>query len=364
MQTPHQPAVGETADSRPRLSILDTTPVTPGMSGYGAVEQTVAVAMAADELGYHRLWVTEHHASEKIASSAPAVLIACIAARTRHLRVGAGGVMLTNHQPLVTAEQFGTLEALYPGRIDLGVGGSAGAPDTATVYQQALGRTARSGSNYPQYIDDLLGFVSAAFPAGHPYAGVRVSPRVGPVPVFVLGSSERGAMLAAERGLPFAVAHHLGLAAPGPLLELYRARFRPSATCAEPYTIVSVGALCTATDDEAEDIAFDLGLTEVRRRTGAGGTAAPRSAAQSPDAPATLHERGLVRNVLNRSTYVAGSPSTVADGLDRLAALTGADEMMLVPFDQDGAGRVRTVRLIAGAYRRTMLRTPAAGASR
>src|SRR3954469_15827944 len=239
MQKASQQTAAEVLDGRPSLSILDTTPIVAGVSDYATIQQAVELATVADELGYHRLWVTEHHASRAIASSAPAVLISSIAARTTNLRVGSGGVMLSNHPPLVVAEQFSTLEALYPGRIDLGIGGSAGAPSSATVYEQALGRTPRSASGYPQSIDDLVGFVSGAFPAGHRYSRVSVSPRVHPVPIFLLGSSERGAGLAAERGLPFVIAHHLGVAAPGPLLRQYRAAFRPSATGAESYALVS-----------------------------------------------------------------------------------------------------------------------------
>jgi luciferase family oxidoreductase group 1 len=342
-----------------RLSLLETTSIDSGASGYAALRQTVEVATAADESGYHRVWVTEHHASRTIASSAPAVLIAAVAAHTTSVRVGSGGVMLSNHPPLVVAEQFATLEALFPGRIDLGVGGASGAPTRATVYEQALGRTPRSASGYPQSIDDLIGFVSGAFPAGHRYADIAVSPDVGAVPIFLLGSSERGAGLAAERGLPFAVAHHLGLAAPGPLLRQYRASFRPSAAWPEPYAILTVGVACASTDAMAEDIAFTVGLAEVRRRE-ALEHPEPPSVAAPPDRLVSPRERDLVRLVLAKSSVVTGGPSTVADQLTGLADRTGVDEVMVVPLEQDGPGRIRTVRTLAEGYRRAPCPLPTA----
>ncbi|WP_406457178.1 MsnO8 family LLM class oxidoreductase [Streptomyces sp. NBC_01622] len=350
-------------DGCPRLSILEGTPIQADLSAYAAIQQTIEVAMAADESGYYRLWVTEHHGSRTTASSAPAVLIAAVAAHTTNVRVGSGGVMLSNHPPLVVAEQFSTLEALYPGRIDLGIGGASGAAGSVTVYEEALGRTPRSVSDYPRHIDDLVGFVSGTFPAGHRYADIAVSPRVGAVPIFVLGSGEKGATLAAERGLPFAFAHHLGLAAPEPVLRRYRASFVPSAARAEPYAMLSVAVVCASTDTGADDIVFDLALTEVRRRQALDHGAAP-SGQRRPDQPVTSRERDLVRMLLATSSMVTGSPSTVADRLIELADRTGVDELMVVPLEQDGQGRIRTVRMLAEGYRRAARPLQAAPAPR
>jgi len=289
-----------------RLSVLESTRAERGMSGYAAIEQTVAVAAAADECGYHRLWVTEHHGQAEIASCAPAVLVAHLAARTRTLRVGAGGVQLVNHSPLVVAEQFRTLEALHPGRIDLGIGGGPGSPTDLAVYGQALGRSPDFQRDYPRRVDDLIAFVSGEFPGGHRYREIPISPRVRPVPVFLLGQSVRGAGLAAERGLPFAFAHHLGVEPPATVLTHYRASFRPSRALSEPYVIVSVGVSCTPVD-----------------------------AADSSTAASLPH------------SWVVGDGSTVTTALAELASATAANELMVMPIEPDGPGRIRTLRMIA-----------------
>jgi luciferase family oxidoreductase group 1 len=343
-QEPIEHALVPEHDGLPRLSVLETTPAGAGESGYAAVQQSADVAVAADAAGYHRVWVTEHHASATIASSAPAVLVAALAARTTRIRVGSGGVMLSNHQPLVVAEQFGTLEALFPGRIDLGVGGAAGAPSTA-AYERALGRTPDSARGYPGKVDDLVGFLTGGFPAGHAYAELSLSPRVRAVPVHVLGSSANGARLAAERGLPFVFAHHLGLTAPGPVLDRYRTSFRPSAVRSEPYVTLSVVVACASSDAEAEDLAFTIGLTHTRRREAA--AAGVPYTEHLLDAPVTARERERIHALLSSGAVVTGSGPTAARRLAALADTTGADELMVVPMDLDGPGRIRTLRLLA-----------------
>ncbi|MEV6010092.1 MsnO8 family LLM class oxidoreductase [Streptomyces sp. NPDC051976] len=339
-------AAADEPEGRLRLSVLETTPVGATGSGYAAVRQSVDVAVAADTVGYHRVWVTEHHASATIASSAPAVLVAALAARTTRIRVGSGGVMLSNHQPLVVAEQFGTLEALYAGRIDLGVGGAAGAPSTA-VYERALGRTSDSAGKYPRMVDDLVGFLSGTFPPDHAYAALSLSPRVRAVPVYVLGSSAKGAGLAAERGLPFVFAHHLGLTAPGPVLDQYRASFRPAGARSEPYVILSVVVACASTDSKADEIAFTVGLSQVRRRAAA--KAGVPYTERLLEAPVTQQERDQVRRFLSSASVVTGTGPAAVRRLAALADATGADELMVVPMDLDGPGRIRTLRLLAQA---------------
>ncbi|MEU7909239.1 MsnO8 family LLM class oxidoreductase [Actinoplanes sp. NPDC049118] len=317
-------------DGGVRLSVLESTAAQPGALAYDAIQQSIMVAKAAESAGCHRIWVTEHHAEPTIASSAPAVLVAHLAAHTTGIRVGSGGVMLVNHAPLVVAEQFATLEAAHPGRIDLGIGSAAGAPGNPPVFRQALGSLDRPASAHPQRVDELIGFVRGDFPAGHPYRDVVVSPRVHPVPIFLLGSSMRGGLLAAERGLPFAFAHHLGAAQPGPVLTRYRSEFRATAPAAEPYVIVSVAVLCADSDAEAEHLAGAV-VADHRRRTEAGPGGPDR-------APGSL---------------LVGGPRTVAEGLAGLAAATGADEMMMVPIDRDGPGRIRTIRLAAAGWPRS-----------
>ncbi|MFI5491762.1 MsnO8 family LLM class oxidoreductase [Actinoplanes sp. NPDC051859] len=307
-----------------RLSVLESTAAPQGQLAYDALQQSIVVARAAEFAGYHRIWVTEHHAEPTIASSAPAVLIAALAARTATIRVGAGGVMLVNHPPLVVAEQFATLEALHPGRIDLGVGAAAGVSSTSAAVREALGSADRVPAAHPARLDELIGFVRADLPADHPFRTVEVAPRVRPVPVFVLGSSVRGAELAAARGLPFAFAHHLGATRPEPVLARYRSKFRGIGSSPQAYAIISVAVLCAESDRAAERLAGQViaGYGNRRRGTDPGGV----------------------------GSLIVGGPQTVADRLSALAETTGADEVMVAPIERDGPGRVRTLRQIADGF--------------
>ncbi|MEV4173094.1 LLM class flavin-dependent oxidoreductase [Nonomuraea sp. NPDC049709] len=251
------------------LSILDLVTVSAGSTAVEAVRTSTELAGLAEHLGYHRMWVAEHHSTPDIGSSSPAVLLAHLAARTTTSRLGAGGVMLPNHPPLVVAEQFGTLEALHPGRFDLGIGR---APGTGPAAMAAL---RRSPAEFDQQLDELLGFLD-----GDPFAGVHAVP--GPIqagaaggtgevsrpPVWILGSSERGARLAGRRGLPFALAYHLEPGNLATALRAYRDAFRPSATLAEPYAIVSVWVVAAETRRQAERLMRPVGLGVLRMTQG------------------------------------------------------------------------------------------------
>src|SRR5256714_530891 len=242
------------------LSVLDLAPVATGSSVGEALRNSLALARHVERLGYRRHWVAEHHNMPGIASSAPAVLIAHLASVTSTIRVGSGGVMLPNHQPLVIAEQFGTLEALHPGRIDLGIGR---APGTDPVTAHALRRAASpSADDLPQQLAELLAFFAGTFPR------ITAVPGAGQQPaVWLLGSSDFSARLAGELGLPFSFAHHFMPMNTLAALDIYRRHFRPSEILAEPYAMVGVAVVCAETDEQARWIHGPAALSFLRLRS-------------------------------------------------------------------------------------------------
>ncbi|OIJ64325.1 MsnO8 family LLM class oxidoreductase [Streptomyces mangrovisoli] len=323
------------------LSVLDVALVAPGGTARQALHDVVGTARAADTLGYHRFWVAEHHNSPRCAGSSPAVLISHIAARTQRIRVGSGGVMLTNHAPLTVAEQFAVLQCLHDDRIDLGVGRATGGVDSGTLLDRALRRPPQARAEFPQLVDELLGFLHGHWPAGHGFQDLELSPTVTVPPVVhVLGTSENGARVAAARGLPFTYGAHLGPRSRPAALDRYRSAFTPGFAGTRPRVIASVNVQCAGTDAEAERLALDTTTARFRQKHTAT-SAAPLSEAR---------ERYLVDRMLDDLQLVRGGPATVADGLIRLAATLGADELMLVPYDITAEGRVRTLRLTAQAW--------------
>jgi len=250
--------------------VLDLAPVAAGTRAGQALEYTTELARRTEELGYRRFWVAEHHNMPSIASSAPAVLIAHLAASTSTIRVGSGGVMLPNHPPLVVAEQFGTLEALHPGRIDLGIGR---APGTDQVTALALRRTMEglSAENFPQELADLAGlFTGTNLVTGEELRGpITATPGLGERPeIWLLGSSGFSAQLAGLLGLPFSFAHHFSAANTEPALALYRQNFRPSAWLDSPRAMVAVSAICADTDERAQWLSGPAALSFLRLRAG------------------------------------------------------------------------------------------------
>jgi len=318
------------------LSVLDVAPIVAGGTPGESLRNSLDLARQAERLGYTRYWVAEHHNLSGIASAATAVVIAHLAQSTTRIRVGAGGVMLPNHAPLVIAEQFGTLEALHPGRIDLGLGR---APGTDRVTLRAL-RGGPSADTFPQDVLELQALL------GDPQPGQAVFaiPGVGShVPLWILGSSLYGAQLAAALGLPYAFASHFAPDALLPALALYRERFQPSAQLQRPYAMVAVNVIA-ADDDEAARLLFtsaQQAFTNVFR--GARGQLPPPIADietfWSPD------ERAGVSNMLSRS-YV-GSPATVREGLEVMIAETEADELIVASAIHDHAARVRSYEILA-----------------
>ena len=325
------------------LSVLDLAPVPTGSTTRAALARTVELAQHVEQLGYTRFWVAEHHGMPGIASSSPPVLIGRVADATSTIRVGSGGVMLPNHAPLVVAEQFGMLEALHPGRIDLGLGR---APGTDPVTTHAIRGTTEAG-DFAQELALLRAFFDDGFPPDHPYAAVRAIPAEGNVPdILLLGSSGYSAKLAGLLGLPFAFAHHFSAQSTEPALALYRESFRPSERLAAPYAIVCVSVLAADTDEQARWLAGSGGLSWLRLRSGSPGTVpSPEEAAAYPYTPA---ERQVVDDRL--ASQVIGGPDTVRAGLADLRQRTRADELMVTTLTHDPEARLRSFELVAKAW--------------
>jgi luciferase family oxidoreductase group 1 len=338
--------------------VLDLATVGKGLTAGDALRASVEIARTAETRGYHRMWVAEHHSMPGVASSAPAVILAHLAAHTRTLRLGSGGVMLPNHAPLVIAEQFGTLEALAPGRVDLGLGR---APGTDGATAAALRRTEglhEGADDFPRQLAELTRFLDDDFPDGHPYARIHAVP--GPVQaraeggvqsagrpsIWLLGSSGFSAQLAGALGLPFSFAHHFSAANTVPALALYRDSFRPSEVLDAPYASIGVSALAADDPAEARRQVLSGALGMLRLRTGRPGLMpTPEEAEAYPFSPM---EREFVDSWL--ANVVHGDPQQVRAGLDALVARTGADELVITSNAHTPAARLRSYELIADAY--------------
>src|SRR5579863_1758794 len=250
------------------LSVLDISPVPSGSSSSDALRNTLDLAKLTDALGYRRYWLAEHHNTALIASTSPEVMIGHVADVTQRMRVGSGGIMLPNHAPLKVAETFRVLEALHPGRIDLGLGR---APGTDSLTALALRRTrqALDADDFPARLEDLLHFLDHGFPANHPFERLRAMPDDVPMPeIWLLGSSDFSAVLAAQMGLRFAFAHHIQPAPAVAALRLYHQHFQPSEYLAKPEALIGVSVVCADTDEQARELARPLQLTLLRFRTG------------------------------------------------------------------------------------------------
>jgi luciferase family oxidoreductase group 1 len=327
------------------LSVLDLAPVGVGSSPAEALARSASLARVVEQLGYRRFWVAEHHNMPGIASSSPAVLLAHVAAATTTIRVGSGGVMLPNHAPLVVAEQFGMLEALHPGRVDLGLGR---APGTDQVTASALRRTSslQESDDFLGQLGDLLGFFTGSFPDDHPYRRITAVPGLGYQPkLWLLGSSDYSAQVAGLLGLPFSFAHHFAAGNTRPALAAYRAAFRPSGELDEPYAMLGVAVLCAPTDAEAQWLAGPGRLAFLRLRQGRPGLyPTPDEAAAHPY---TEFEREMIRGWT--ASHVVGSQATVREGLESLLDQTGANELMITTMAHGFEDRVRSYELVAEA---------------
>jgi len=331
--------MSEISALRVPLSVLDLAPVGAGATAATALAGSVDLARRAERLGYRRLWVAEHHNMPGIASSSPPVLIAHLAASTTTIRVGAGGVMLPNHSSLVVAEQFGMLEALHPGRIDLGLGR---APGTDPVTAAALRRSSAPGADeFPEQLRDLFLFFDGAHPqiTAVPGRGYR------PV-VWLLGSSNYSAQVAGMLGLPFSFAHHFASHNTVAALELYRASFRPSPELEQPYAMIGVPVICADTDEHAKWLSGSSALSFVRLRQGRPTPLpTPEEAAEYVFTPT---EREIVRGWT--APLIRGAPDRVRTELEALVQGTGADELMITTMVHSPAERLRSYELVAEAW--------------
>jgi luciferase family oxidoreductase group 1 len=329
---------------------LDLAIVEKGASARDALEGTVVLARLAEEAGYRRVWYAEHHNMGSIASSAPAVLIAHVAAHTDHIRLGAGGVMLPNHAPLIIAEQFGTLETLHPGRIELGVGRAPGSDQNT---QSALRRDATAADRFPRDVVELMGYLRGQSRV----PGVTAMPGAGTnVPIYILGSSLFGAELAARLGLPYAFASHFAPGALRDAVTLYRAQFKPSAQLEAPHVIAGVNVVLA----ESEAVAQEHLLAVVRSRVSAvlGG-----GRSFSDEEADYLLRTPHGRHIAEMMTYAAvGTPAAVREYLDEFAGFADADELIVVFASPTLEARLRAAEQLADSL--APATTAAAGRSR
>jgi luciferase family oxidoreductase group 1 len=327
-----------------QLSVLDLAPVGRGSTPALALSYSLRLVQEAERLGFHRFWVAEHHNMPGIASSSPPVLIAHLAAGTSTIRLGSGGLMLPNHSSLAVAEQFGMLEALHPGRIDLGLGR---APGTDGMTAVALRRSRDlGGEDFPRQVVELLGYFNGDLPASNPFHTIHAVPARGYQPaVWLLGSSDFSAVMAGEMGLPFSFAHHFAGGNTMPALEAYRSSFRPSPELERPYVMLGVNVLAADTDAQARWLAGSGELAIVRMRQGRPDVyPTPEEAAEYQYTPM---ERELVRGWTQN--HIVGTPDTVREGLDALVARTGADELMITTMAHSPEARLHSYRLVAEA---------------
>ncbi len=329
-------------NSRMDLSVLDVLPVGSGGSAEKALLGAERLAELSDQLGYRRLWFAEHHGMENIASTSPELLIPHVAARTRRIRLGAGGVMLPNHAPLRVVEQYRTLEVLCPGRIDLGIGRAAGAdPLTAHALRSS------PGEKFAERLKELLSFDAGNFPSNHPFSQIFVAPsQIQLPPVWMLGSSGGSARLAGELGLGYAFAGHFSPASPHAAIASYRAHFKPSQQFQSPKVMLAVHALCAETQEEAQELALPVLYVLAHIEQGR------PVAVPTPD---QVRQTGFVpeRDALGAMArlLIAGTPETVYGRLKALATDTGADELIVMTLTHEPQSRLRSYQLLAKAFR-------------
>src|SRR5580692_3798679 len=328
------------------LSILDLSVVTSGTKPAAALRNSIDLARHADALGFTRYWLAEHHNLASVASPAPDIMIGQIAAVTKNIRVGSGGVMLPNHAPLVVAERFKMLEALFPGRIDLGLGRAPGT-DGATAYALRSRLDKREGDDFLERLHELTLWETRDFPAGHPYNNVVAMPDDTPLPpIWLLGSSDYSAQLSAQIGMGFAFAHHFSSYDAADVMMTYRRAFTPSRWRDKPSSILAVAAIAADTDEEAERLASSFTLNRLRRDRG---EYLPLPSVEEALAyPYTDSERASIAR--NRSRLFVGSPATVLAKLQPMIAASQADELMVITAVYDHDARKRSYGLLADAF--------------
>jgi luciferase family oxidoreductase group 1 len=323
------------------LSVLDLSPIVQGSTPADALRRSLELAQHVERLGYRRFWLAEHHGMPGIASAATAVVIGHIAGGTSTIRIGSGGIMLSNHAPLIIAEQFGTLESLYPGRIDLGLGR---APGSNQATARALRRHLDAGDEFPEQLGELLAY----FEARPHRAGVRAIPGEGTdIPVWLLGSSDFSAQLAAHLGLPFAFAGQFAPAYMQVALDLYRQRFQPSAALDKPYAMVGVNVFAADTEEEARRMATSHQQMHLNLVRGTPGQLPPP--VDSMDGLWQPHEKASIESSLRAS--IIGTAPMVKEKLQAFLDATQADELIVNCMAFDHAARLRSYEILAGAWR-------------
>lgn len=328
------------------LSVLDQSPIASGSHAREALRQTVQLAQAAERLGYRRFWVSEHHDATTLAGSTPEVLIAHLAARTKRIRVGSGGVMLPHYSAYKVAENFRMLEALYPHRIDLGIGRAPGGMPLATM---ALNEgKERNVDMYPQQVEDLIGYLTDSLPDNHRFHGLTATPVVDSVPeMWLLGSSGGSATVAAENGIAYSFAHFINGEGGEKVVRAYKRQFQPSPLLDKPKTSVAIFVVCAETDDEADRIASSLDLSLLMIANGQKSDGTPTiEAAQSY--PYTPFELAHVRE--NRKRMIVGSPATVKRRIEALAAAYETEEVVAVTITHSFEHRLRSYELLADVF--------------
>lgn len=336
----------EVGDPQPLpLSVLDVAGVAGGQTSGDALAATTSLARAAERLGYRRFWVAEHHNMPMVASTSPPVLIAHLAAHTERIRLGSGGVMLPNFPPLVVAEQFAMLEALHPGRVDVGIGRAPGTdPVTAAALRRAPGQL--GAEDFPQHLLDLLALLGDERARNPPGAGLRATPApASSPPVWLLGSSGYSAQVAGQLGLPFAFAHHFGGQHTDIALDLYRATFVPSPVLAEPYALVSASVIAAGSAEEAEWLAGPSRVMAHGLRTN---RLAPIVSPEEAEQLLVSLPGGAVGAL--PGTQLTGTGDDVAAALRALAGEVGAQEVMVTTTAHDPAVRERSLELLAKAW--------------
>ena len=329
-----------------RLSVLDQSPIRRGGTPAQAIAETVELAQLCDRLGYHRYWVAEHHSSEGLAGAAPEVLIARLGSVTKGMRIGSGGVMLSHYSALKVAEQFRMLDALYPGRIDLGIGRAPGS-DYVTARALAHGPGALGIEEFPRQIQDLFAYLRDRIPDGHAFAGVSAQPRgqTNPEP-WLLGSCDQSAMYAAYFGCAFSFAHFITDRMGPEIMAAYRANFRPSVWLDKPLGSIGVAVICAETNEEADRLAKSRDLSRLRLETGAQG---PVPSIEEAEAHRYTAEEKL-RVAANRQRQVIGDPAHCKTQLLELGERYGVEEFVAVTITYDFAARKRSYELLAEAF--------------
>jgi luciferase family oxidoreductase group 1 len=328
-----------------RLSALDLVPVAEGVTSGEAIRHSLALAQELDRLGYERLWYAEHHNMPAIASTTPATMIALAAQQTQRIRVGSGGVMLPNHAPLQVAETFKMLEALYPGRIDLGLGRAPGT-DQVTALALRRSREALLANDFPERLDELQE-LGCGLQVSHPFVGVTAYPEDVPLPpIWLLGSSDFSSALAAKLGLGFAFAAHFSPDRPDLPMLAYRNQFQGSSAFEAPHAILAVSVICAETAAEATRLASSMRLSWVRLRSGR------PSKIPSPETALshayTLQEAAIAEGY--GQLQIVGTPAMVRERIQALAARTQADEVMVTTVTHDPAARIHSYQLLAEAF--------------